>query len=387
MRAAASVLVLATVLQALGAVGACPPEPQPGDPLNDLSEAERARFFAGRAVFAQAFEPEQGLGPLFNADACGECHEDPVLGGTGDELETHIAVPIEGGGCDLLITRGGPVFQSHATPALTAATGDTSEPLPSEPFVRGTRSSPDVFGMGLLDAVSEREILSRADSADRNHDGISGRANRFPDGRVGRFGRKGFVPSLDEFNAGAFVIEMGVTNPGSLVEETIGGAAIPPAADPTPEPELGAEALAFALDFVRFLAPPASLPLSARGQQGRAMFGRFGCASCHTPSLKTGPSRVRALDRRTVHAYTDLLLHDMGPERGDICLGLATPAEFRTEPLMGVRLGTQFMHDGAAKTLEEAIELHGGEGSRARAAFRKASRYEREALIEFLRSL
>ena len=386
MRAAAGALVLLSALQALGASGACPAPPQPGDPLPGLDDGERARFVAGRAVFEQAFTPEQGLGPLFNADACGECHEDPVTGGAGDELETHIAAPVADG-CDLLLGRGGPVFQSNATPALTAALGITSEPLPPEPLARATRSSPDVFGMGLLDAVPEREILARADSADRDRDGISGRANRFFDGRVGRFGRKAFVPSLDEFNAGAFVIEMGLTNPGSLAEETIGGAPVPPAADPTPEPELGGEALAVVLDYVRFLAPPAPLALSPRGQQGRALFTRFACASCHTPALRTGTHRVRALDRKLVYAYTDLLLHDLGAERGDICFGLASPSEFRTEPLMGLRLLRRFMHDGAAATPEEAIELHGGEAARSREAFRRASAEERAALLEFLRSL
>ena len=387
MRAVAGLIVLVASLQALGASGGCSKEPQLGDPLPDLNDDQRARFVAGRVVFEQAFAPEQGLGPLFNADACAECHEDPVVGGGGDELETHIAVPVAGGACDMLLARGGPVFQSHATPALTAATGDTSDPLPKEPFVRATRSSPDVFGMGLLDAVTEREILSRADSADRNRDGISGRANRFADGRVGRFGRKAFSPSLDEFNAGAFVIEMGITNPGSLVEETIGGAPIPPAADPTPEPELGAEALAFALDYVRFLAPPQPVPLTSSAQRGRALFSDYGCASCHTPALKTGKNRVRALDYKTVYAYTDLLLHDMGPERADICLGLASPSEFRTEPLMGLRFVKLFMHDGKATTPDEAIEMHGGEGQRAREKFRKASSKDREALLEFLRSL
>ena len=387
MRAVARIIVLVASLQALGASGGCSPEPQLGDPLPDLNDDQLARFNAGKAVFEQAFTPEQGLGPLFNADACGECHEDPVVGGAGDELETHIAVPAAGGTCDMLLARGGPVFQAHATPALTAATGDTSEPLPGEPYIRATRSSPDVFGMGLLDAVPERDILSRADSADRNKDGISGRANRFMDGRVGRFGRKAFVPSLDEFNTGAFVIEMGITNPGALVEETIGGAPIPPAADSTPEPELGAEALAFALDFVRFLAPPPPVPLTSSAQRGRALFSSYGCVSCHTPALKTGANKVRALNYKTVYAYTDLLLHDMGPERADICLGLASPSEFRTEPLMGLRFLQQFMHDGKASTPDEAIEMHGGEGWRAREKFRKASSKDREALLEFLRSL
>jgi CxxC motif-containing protein (DUF1111 family) len=211
--------------------------------------------------------------------------------------------------------------------------------------------------------------------------------NRFFDGRIGRFGRKALLPDLDEFNAGAFVIEMGITNPGSLVEEAPGGKPIPPGVDPTPEPELSAEALRSVQDFVRFLAPPPQLPLTVEGDHGRQLFRTMGCISCHTPTLYTGANKVRALDRKPVNAYSDLLLHDMGPERADICLGLATPSEFRTEPLMGLRFATKYMHDGAAKSIEEAIEMHGGEGSRSRDNFAKASAKQKEALLVFLRSL
>src|SRR5262249_31372169 len=151
------------------------------------------------------------------------------------------AVAGAGGACDLLAAHGGPVFQAHTTPALKKATGLDSEPIPPE-ATKATRTSPDIFGFGLLDAVPDYAILARADSADRDHHGISGRPNRFVDGRIGRFGRKALLPNLDEFNAGAFVIEMGVTNPGVPAEETIGGKPIPAGVDPTPEPELSAEA-------------------------------------------------------------------------------------------------------------------------------------------------
>ncbi len=96
---------------------------------------------------------------------------------------------------------------------------------------------------------------------------------------------------------------------------------------------------------------------------------------------------VRALRSKRVDAYTDLLLHDMGPERADICLGLAEPSEFRTEPLMGLRLRDKFLHDGGAATIEEAIGLHGGEGTAARDRFRRLSALERAALLKFLSSL
>jgi CxxC motif-containing protein (DUF1111 family) len=385
VKAAAAGIVLVTLLQTVSTLGTCA-KPELGEPLADLTADERARFEAGKAIFPQVFEPETGLGPLFNAPSCLECHEDPVVGGNGDEDEIHAANSGPGGSCDLLLASGGPVFQTEVTPALKAAMGIDREPIPAGAKL-AKRTAPDIFGFGLLNAVPDEYILARADSADANRDGISGRPNRFFDGRLGRFGRKALLPDLDEFNAGAFVIEMGVTNPGSMDEGTIGGKPIPAGVDPTPEPELSGEAVALVNDFVRFLAPPARRALTYAGEQGRATFSRIGCASCHTPSLTTGVNKIRALDRKTVYAYTDLLLHDMGAERADICLGLATPSEFRTEPLMGLRFVTKFLHDGAASTIEQAIELHAGEASRSRDRFVKASAKDREALLAFLKSL
>lgn len=387
MRAPAVALVLVTLVNAVAGTTSCPKAPEPGDPLPGLTAAELDRFERGREVFERVFTPETGLGPLFNANACAECHEDPVTGGTGDEIEVHITSLQPDGSCDLLFDRGGPVFQNQVTPALHAALGIDSEPFPEDVTTRATRTIPDVFGFGLLDAIPEREILSRADPDDKNHDGISGRPNLTPDGRVGRFGRKAALPVLDQFNGGAFQIEQGITNIFAPDEGNIGGKPIPPGVDPVGEPELSAEDVQLADDFVRFLAPPKRLPLDATGERGRLIFGSIGCASCHTPSMTTGPSQVKALSMKRVEAWTDLLLHDMGPERADICFGQATASEFRTEPLMGLRLAKVFMHDGAASTIEEAIQLHGGEATRAKERFAKLKPAERTAVLKFLGSL
>lgn len=387
MRAPVVALVAVTLLNAVAGTTSCPPVPQPGEPLRGLTAQELDRFEMGREVFERKFTPETGLGPLFNADACAECHEDPAIGGTGDETELHMATLSADGSCDLLLAHGGPVFQSQVTPALHAALGIDSEPQPSGQTARAIRTIPDIFGFGLLDAVPEREILSRADPDDRDHDGISGRASRTADGRIGRFGRKAAGASLDEFNAGAFLIEQGVTNPAALVEESIGGKPIPPGVDPVGEPELSAADLQLVNDFVRFLAPPARLPLDTEAERGRVIFGTIGCVSCHTPALTTGPSPVKALSMKRVEAWTDLLLHDMGEARADICLGSAAPSEFRTEPLMGLRLAKVFLHDGAATTIEEAITLHAGEATHARERFARLRPQERAAVLRFLAAL
>src|SRR5262249_12803422 len=197
---------------------------------------------------------------------------------------------------------------------------------------------------------------------------------------IGRFGRKAFVPNLDEFNAGAFVIEQGITNPLMPTEESIGGAPIPEGVDPRPEPEIDQEALDRANDFVRFLGIPSPARVPGAGR-GKELFARVGCASCHLPELRTGPNPVRALDRRRFSASTDLLLPDRGPDLADICLGLASPSEFRTEPLVGLRFAKHFLHDGRAKTLEEAVVLHGGEGAPARDRFKELSAKDRKAVL------
>ena len=375
--AAAALLLLA---------GGCQRPLKPGDPVGGLSRAEQDRFAHGKVVFDSTFTPEKGLGPLFNSTSCGECHEDPAKGGRGDEVELH-ATAFKGGVCDPLVEEGGFVIQRHTTPALKQALGIDSEPFPPSATARALRTTPVVFGRGLLDAVPESVILAYADPDDKNHDGISGRPNRFTDGRLGRFGRKGFVPALDEFNAGAFSAEMGVTNPAVRTEETIGGKPIPAGVDPVPEPEIAQEQLDLTDAFVRFLAPPTPLKLGQEGRRGRELFSQIGCAACHVPTLRTGDSPVPALRNKEFPAYTDLLLHDMGPDLADICLGLATPSEFRTEPLLDLRDAKAFLHDGRDTTLGQAIEAHGGEASGARDRFKALPPADRNALIAFLKSL
>jgi CxxC motif-containing protein (DUF1111 family) len=365
----------------------CVRPPAPGEPVAGLTPGERKNFEAGRKLFAHQFTPETGLGPLFNEVACGECHEDPALGGGGDEIEVHATRQLPDGFCDPLADRGGPVYQLRVTPALQSALGIDREPIPPEATARASRTSPDLLGFGLIDAVPDAAILARADPEDRNHDGISGRPNRFVDGRLGRFGRKAFVPTLAEFTAGAFSNEQGITTPEILDEGTIGGTPIPPGVDPTPEPELDDRNLALVEDFVRFLAPPAPADSTAGYGAGKRLFDRIGCAACHVPVLETGPSPSKALAYRKFNAYTDLLLHDMGPDLADICLGLASPSEFRTEPLMGLRFAKKFLHDGRASTIEEAIKAHAGEGAASRDRFNALPAEKRTALLAFLKSL
>jgi len=395
MSRAAGACFVGVALSCLVVAASCGKAMRPGDPLGGLSKAQRDQFNGGRVEFSRVFTPETGLGPLFNADSCAECHESPVAGGAGDEVEVHVSALIPNDSrCDPLIQKGGPVLQQVVTPALKAALGIDREPDPPEATGRALRTTPDLFGFGLLDAVPDATILALADPDDKDADGISGRPNRFFDGRVGRFGRKALVPTLREFNDGAFVVEQGITNPAVPTEESIGGAPIPAGVDPLPEPEIDQKAIDLTDAFVRLLAAPAPHGSSIGIRRGRTVFLDIGCDRCHVPRLRTGDSPIKALRMKVVNAYTDLLLHDMGPEMADICLGLAAASEFRTEPLMGLRFTEQieegeprFLHDGRAGSIEEAITLHGGEGASSRDRFSTLSAKDRKALIEFLRSL
>ncbi len=378
-----AVALLAGLLGTIGCYGT----PEAGNPLDELTGDQRDRFKKGRVVFNQVFTPQTGLGPLFNGTGCASCHNEPVPGGGGSFTQVNASVLDSSGFCDPLVERGGPVFQLSVTPALKDALGIDAEPIPPG-AARGRRTTPDVFGFGLLDAVPESSILTLADPDDTDGDGISGRVNRFFDGRVGRFGRKALTPTLAEFAEGAFHFEQGVTVPNFPGEGSVGGQPMPPDVDPLPEPEVSAELVAHTDAYVRTLAPAKPKGLDDDARRGQLTFSRIGCAKCHLPTLRTGDHPIQALANREFPAYTDLLLHDMGPQLADVCQGLvATPSEFRTEPLMALRLARRYLHDGRAKSIEQAVELHAGEAATSRDGFGALSGSDRKDLLKFLGTL
>lgn len=365
-----------------------------GRPLSFLTRDERRAFERGRALFMVVFTPETGLGPLFNDTGCATCHATPAVGGVGPQIEMHATAIVDGECEEFDDINGGSVVQLDATPLLRAQ-GIVKERLADEiaGLATGQRTTPDLFGFGLLEAVADEEILRRADPDDRNHDGISGRATIVPaeepgeEAHIGRFGKKGQVPDLLDFITDATIYEQGITSADEPDEQSNFGQALPDGVDPTPDPEMSEEDLQDVVRFVQLLAPPPQLRLNWLGEQGKRIFSDIGCTSCHVPTLRTGNHELRALRFRVVHAYTDLLLHDMGPALADICNGEAAQAEFRTEPLMGVRFSSTFLHDGRAGTIEQAIRLHGGEGSRARDKFNRLSSRGRDAVLRFVKSL
>jgi CxxC motif-containing protein (DUF1111 family) len=365
---------------------------QLGDPLPGLTTAETDAFARGQAVFVRLFRKASGVGPIFNARSCTECHgengeEGGVIGGTGDEIETHFTRVAQDGSCSSLASRGGFVRQNHATTLIPQL---VREPLPTDiAFDTARRSTPDLFGFGLIDAIPDDSIAAHADPNDLDGDGVSGRVS-WVGVHVGRFGRKANDNDLANFNAGAMLNEIGITSPvfpheGRIGSDTIGSAAYPDSVDPAADPELGGGDLSDLQAFVRFLAPPADTAVA--DAEGSSLFRTTGCAKCHTPEFKTGSMASTALSGKTVRPFSDFLLHDMGSLEADICLRNATNAEFRTEPLMGIRFMPFFMHDGQSFTIDAAIQRHGGEGANARTNFNNLSPAARAALLAYVGSL
>lgn len=364
------------------------PDARPGEPLHGLTDAELGRFLLGRAVFERIATPEEGLGPLFNADRCSACHDSPAPGGTAALLVVK-ATAFDGEQCDLLEAEGGDNLQQRVTPAL-AALGVGAESPPVAPAISVRITAPPLFGLGLLEAVPDAELLRLADPDDADGDGISGRAPLL-DGRIARFGRKGETVSIEDFVDTALRFELGLTTPANPHEERPSGHELPAGADPMTEPEIEDRGVGLLADFARYLAPPARLIVSGEARDsiatGEEIFGDIGCTACHVPELRTGDAASPALAKRTVPAWSDLLLHDMGDALASVCGARATPSEWRTAPLWGLRLRDRLLHDGRATDPAQAIDAHGGEAAASRDAWRALPADARARLLAFLLSL
>jgi CxxC motif-containing protein (DUF1111 family) len=363
----------------------------PGEPLPGLTEAELARFQRGREIFDRQWTPEEGLGPLYMQAGCGSCHDLPSIGGVGVEplREATRWDPEEG--CDLLLEEGGPLIQEQMTPLLHEL-GLNREVTPPSANGYLVMEAPALYGMGLLEAIPDEQILAREDPEDADGDGISGRASWLADGRLGRIGSKAYRATIYDLAEGAFRRSLGLTTPTFQEEETLNGVPLPPEADPVPEPEVSQEELEAVTDFIRFLAPAAYPEPESRAvrdtlEWGEEIFYQLGCPSCHVPSMTTGPNEVAGLDRKRVFLYSDLLLHDLAPERPTICGPTATPSEVRTARLMGMRFREVLMHDSRALNPRQAIRFHNGEATASREKYDLLGGAERGFLLRFIMSL
>ena len=394
-------LTAALLLVAIGCDTLLTEAPDDGDlfdaPVEGLSTEEMAAFVRGDGEFGRRFAPSSGLGPIFNNVSCASCHSGDGRG----RLEN--ALHRIGTAADAYLgSLGGPQIQDKAIP------GAYAESVPNGTAV-SVRLPPPVFGVGLIEAIPESAILANADSADADRDGISGRPNwanaadyvpaGTPGGgaerRLGRFGRKAQTSNLVEQTVGAYSQDMGITSDFLPVEVTNpSSVAQTLAADRVPDPEVTSSTVASVVHYIRTLAPPRPGAESSVIAEGRTHFERIGCARCHTPAFTTGTSVITALSGQRVELYSDLLLHDMGDELADGRPdGEASGREWKTPPLWGLRLMRQFLngdafllHDGRARTVDEAIRMHGGEGRTARDAYVALPEAQRAALLKFVES-
>ncbi len=384
----------ALLLLSLATVGCFEPPPpvagEPGTPLPGLTEAQLAQFELGRRWFDRRSAPSEGLGPYDVQRNCGQCHGLPRLGGTGVEYDNEFTHFDESGACDVVEGGAGPHEQESGRPPLQRSNLG-GEGL-SQATERVTLTPPVLYGLGMVEAVPEETVTERADPHDVDGDGISGRPPILPDGRLGRLGRKGGAATLRDLVAAAFLRERELTTLRYPAEVSLDRTPEPAAAHPTTDPEIDQQVVEAITAFLRFLVPPArQLPQDPSARQaleeGERVFHAIGCASCHVSTMRTGSSDIEALDRKTVALYSDMLLHDLGPDFHDICGPTALSTELRTARLMGLRYRLELLHDGRAETTERAIRMHGGEAEAASTLFGRLEPDERESLLRFLDSL
>jgi CxxC motif-containing protein (DUF1111 family) len=420
------------------AVAAIAPERAPspnayGHALANLAHDHWAELRDGKAIFLTTWvapgraaaeharrgpgsQVREGLGPRFNATSCEDCHFRDGRGGLppdprdpgavappprivklGDRTaEPSFGVQLQDRALPPTAPEGQIELAFHPVaghyPDGTPYTLQAPDLAIRARLAPGTRTSlrspPSLIGLGLLEAVPDAAVLALADPDDADHDGISGRPNRVRDPRtgheaIGRFGWKASQPSLWLQNATALREDLGISTP------TFPDAGFAP-------PELAAADLERLTRYTRLLGPPA--PRDADDpevRRGAQLFAATGCAGCHHPQLVTGDvADLPELAHQTIAPYSDLLLHDLGDaladDRPD---GAATGREWRTAPLWGLGLlrvvtgDVRLLHDGRARSAEEAILWHGGEARAARDRFAGLARRDRAALLRFLASL
>lgn len=370
------------------------PHPRPaghlGDPLPDLTREQFNVFMDGLGEFENVEIAEGGLGPIFNNTSCAICHSVPAIGGSSAALVTRFG-RVEGSHFDPLAQLGGSLLQAQALDP------GALERIPEDATVISHRQPPPLFGAGLVEAIPDADIQALA--LRKKADGVLGRAALVEDAatgrtRVGRFGWKAQHATLLSFAGDDYANEMGITNRLFPTENAPNGdqeklAQFDHVADPedVADPVTGKGDIDAVADFMRFLAPPPTPRVTGAIQTGFNQFVKAGCAECHVPTLFTGPNKVRALDRKPVALFSDLLLHDMGSLNDGIAQDNALGNEMKTAPLWGLKHSAPYLHDGRAPTITAAIRAHDGEAAVARDRFEKLTPTQQKQLLEFLNEL
>ena len=418
----------------------------------NLNREQRRRFELGDSFFEQNWvtapastEARDGLGPTFNAQSCSSCHAldgrgrppfdnddperglllrlslpeefrhlyapdslaapkggpvpDPVYGGQLQDRAIHRVEP-EGRIVITYVEIDGEYADGTTYTLLkpSYSIGDPAFGPPHDELQISPRVAPSVFGTGLLEAIPVEILEQLADPDDEDGDGISGRIHMIwnPDtGQfdVGRFGWKATVPSVLRQSANAFLGDIGITSSIHPDQNCPEAQTACQAAISGGDPEVADDRLEAVVFYTQTLAVPAARGYRER-KDGAELFFAAGCHQCHVPKMTTGDHEIEALSGQVILPYTDLLLHDMGPELSDDRpVHDASGSEWRTPPLWGIGLievvngHNRLLHDGRARGVAEAILWHGGEAEASREAFRNMPAEDRQALIDFINSL
>ncbi len=423
-------------------------------PSANLSPVRRLDFSVGNSFFRSPWviapsttTARDGLGPLFNTNACQNCH---IKDGRGHPPEqddvnavsmlVRLSIPDDPAQAELIKKNGvlpepvyGGQLQDMAVPGVEpeGRVRIEYEPMPVRfrdgtvvelrkptlsithlgygPMHPETRASvrvaPPMIGLGLLEAIPDAAILANADPDDKDGDGISGRPNWVWDDEqqtvvMGRFGWKAGQPNLNQQNVHAFSGDMGLTtslrNFDDCTPTQTDCLAAPNGNGPDGEPEVSDNILRLVLFYSRNLGVPARRNIeNPQVLAGKNLFYEAGCQQCHTPQFKTRHDAAEPeLANQVIRPYSDLLLHDMGAELADNRTEFqATGREWRTPPLWGIGLAqtvsghARFLHDGRARDLLEAVLWHGGEAQAAQRQVLAFDAEQRAALLAFLNSL
>jgi CxxC motif-containing protein (DUF1111 family) len=432
MNVTISLSVLSLLLAApVCAAPAPPPAPEAPTGFDNGSNGltDDATHQADLATFDDVEQTASGLGPLYNAQSCRECHQTPISGAGSQVTVLRVGHLDRDGHFQnprIPIAHGTEVISGRSLVNERAVCPEVQERVPETETVRATRLSLSLMGDGFVEAVADQTLIALAQQqCNSTHGRICGQVVHVPiveaPGQmgVGRFGWKDQHASVLSFVADAYLNEMGITNPLQPEEVTR-------LCNTTPEPNdtRGPDGL-FGIDhlarFVRALkAPTRDLSLAAvpPAQRGSELFDKVGCSSCHVRSLRTAAVGTRidggtfvvppALGSLIFHPYGDFLLHDVGTGDGIVQIppehyGRAvsqqmanylakqdlesTRNKVRTAALWGVRLRPRLMHDGASLTLRDAILRHRGEAQDESRKFDRLGKQDQDALIEFLQSL
>jgi CxxC motif-containing protein (DUF1111 family) len=353
---------------------------------------DQATFDADRAVFEEQEGRAEGLGPVYNAQSCAECHQNPVTGGISQITELRAG---HFDGINFIDHVGGSLINDRAiNPAFQERVLGGNE-------VRTFRTSLNTLGDGFVEAIDSNTLvaLSNGQPAGMRGQFIQVPVNEASNAlRGGRFGWKNQHASLKSFSADAYLNEMGITSPLQPNDNTSNGTVVD---DGVPNPEDDGEDVDAFAEFMRATGvPPRDLVLAATAdaQAGSTLFGQVGCTTCHVRNITTAPAGTvinqgaltvsAALGNKVIHPFGDFLLHDVGTGDGIVQNGgQSTRNKVRTAPLWGVRSRDRLMHDGETVNRNEAILRHAGEATSVINNYRSLSTGQKNQLILFLNSL